>query len=75
MESIMRTKTGFKLMAGAVVILLLLGLATPPGLQAQQRTCEQALERCLQVAAAVGGFVYQLFCAEGYLFCKKYVKV
>ena len=56
-----------------LLVLLLLHIGAPLGLRAEQRSCEAAFNACSQIAAVVG-FIYTVFCLEGYLFCKKYLE-
>lgn len=69
----MRFKKIAKIVVLGLTLALLLHIVAPVSLRAQQRSCGAALDACLQVAAVVG-FIYTVFCFEGYLFCKKYLE-
>ena len=68
---------GKKKIAGlvlALAVLVLISSAVPLPVQKAARTCEDSLNKCLFVASLLGSPVYDLFCFEGYVFCKKYVE-
>lgn len=68
---------GKKKIAGLVLALAVLVLITsvvPLPVQGADRTCENSLNKCLFVASLIGSPIYNLFCFEGYVFCKKYVE-
>lgn len=58
----------------ALAVLALLSSAVPLPVQGAAKTCENSLNKCLFVASILGSPIYDLFCFEGYLFCKKYVE-
>jgi len=61
-------------LALALTVIALLLSAAPLPVQGAAKTCEDSLNKCLFVASIVGSPVYDLFCFEGYVFCKKYLE-
>jgi len=58
----------------ALAVIALLLSAVPLPVQGAGKTCDDSLNKCLFVASLIGSPIYDLFCFEGYVFCKKYLE-
>jgi hypothetical protein len=70
----MKGKKNIAGLALALSILVLITSVAPLPAQGAVKTCEDSLNKCLFVASLIGSPIYNFFCFEGYVFCKKYVE-
>ena len=73
------TKKGSRLLIGALVFSLLLGVVSAPSLHAKRAVCEKALAKCAvdaMIAGLTGGplalALWSSGCLMGYDFCMRY---